>query len=304
MRSKNTLKSGRRPVRRLAVIGGGRVGQTLGRLLRRRGYIIAAVVCRTPAHARRAARFIGQGRPTTRLDDLGCVPWKWLLITTPDAAIRSTAAALARQPFHWPGKTVIHCSGYLSSDALRPLVERGAAAASMHPLQTFARPAEALDAVRGAYFAVEGDVRGVRRARRMVADLGGRTVILPTTDKTLYHAAAFLACGHLSALVALAVRLLGRVGLTEPRAKALLYPLMARTLENLVRLPATQAITGPIRRGDAETVQAHLQALEAAGENQTRDVYKLLGEVMVGLLEGEPLPKAEARRLRRLLREG
>lgn len=291
----------KKAVHRLALLGAGRVGRTLGYLLQRQGHTVTAVIARTPLHARQAVRFIGQGRPGTGPEVLEAVEWDLLLITTPDECIAPMARTLAGYPLPWPSKTVLHCSGYHSAAVLRPVAERGAAVGSLHPLQTFAEPGKAIHDVRGSYFAVEGDRRAVSIARRLVADLGGRALRIPSEGKPLYHCAAFLASGHMAALFSLSIALLERIGIPENKAKALLHPLMTRTLENLARLPIAQAVTGPISRGDNETVRAHLQRL-AETDSETLAVYKLLGARMVDLVAGRQLTPKDARRLKKLIK--
>ncbi|MBI3655772.1 MAG: DUF2520 domain-containing protein [Acidobacteria bacterium] len=286
---------------RVAVLGAGRVGRTLGYLLGQGRYSITAVLARTLPHARQAARFIGKGIPLDDVAALAHVEWDILLIATPDHALAPISHVLAGTRILWPAKSVVHCSGYHSSRVLAPLAGRGAAVASMHPLQTFARPREAIHQVRGSYFAIEGSGRGVRTARQMVRELGGKAIVIAPKNKALYHCAASMACGHVGGLIGLAVSLLGHIGIHESKAKALLHPLIAGTIHNLIRMPLAASITGPISRGDSETVRGHLSALSHVDAAAT-SVYKQIGLEILKRIEDGRLSAGEARALRRLLR--
>ncbi len=243
----------------LAIVGAGRVGRALGRGLRERGWLIGAVVTSSEATARAAARAIGGGRAYGRLTRqvLGA---DVVLIATPDGAIRSVAAQLARLGGEeWRGKVVLHSSGALDRSALAPLERRGAATGSLHPLQTFSgRRAPALD---GSVFAMEGAPAALRVARRIARELGGLPVRLGGRSKPAYHAAGAMAAGHVLSLVETSTRILMALGFTRRQAARALLPLVRQTLENFERLGPGAAWTGPVARGDYATVARHVVAL-------------------------------------------
>jgi predicted short-subunit dehydrogenase-like oxidoreductase (DUF2520 family) len=162
------------------------------------------------------------------------------------------------------GKVVLHTSGALDSRALAPVKEFGAAAGSMHPLQTFS--GVGVPDLAGKVFAVEGDVVAGRVARQIARALGGSPVKIAAGKKVLYHAAAALAAGHVLALVEAATQLLISVGMTRPEATRALLPLTRQVLDNLQRVGPRAAWTGPLARGDYRTVESHLRALSDSRE--------------------------------------
>jgi predicted short-subunit dehydrogenase-like oxidoreductase (DUF2520 family) len=243
----------------LTIVGAGRVGRALGRRLREAGWKIGTVVTRSDASARRAVRFIGAGSPHGGLTRqvLNC---SVILIATPDSAVRDVSEELARiGAEELDGKIVLHTSGALDASVLDAVRGYGAAAGSMHPLQSFsgigAPPLE------GKVFAIEGDAAAVRKARQIARALGGAPVPIDGDKKPLYHAAAAIAAGHMLALAEAATRLLMSVGMNRREAVRALLPLTRQVLQNFERLGPRAAWTGPLARGDYGVVEAHSKAL-------------------------------------------
>lgn len=290
----------------VAIIGAGRMGTALALALSSGGHAIEALVARSAASARRASRRTAGALalPASRLDELP--PSNLIFITTPDDAIAETVERLVRMHdgarARQSGGVVLHTSGALSSDVLAPLRERGFSVGSMHPLAAVSEGAQA-ENLRGAFYCVEGDRRAVVVARRVVKELGGRSFSVPTHMKALYHAAAVVCSGHTVALFDVAVGLLVRCGLSGSRARQVLLPLLAGTLDNLTRQDATRALTGTFARADVETVRKHLSALNDSGELDALSLYALLGERSLRLAEAAGARREAVREIARMLDE-
>lgn len=277
----------------LALVGPGRVGQTLARALRRR-HRIGAVVARRLRAARAAVRFIGAGQARARLDAaLGQADI--ILIAVPDRQVAEAAHSLGQLNINWRGKVVLHTSGALGSQELGLLQECRAAVGSLHPLYPFPRPLRQFP--RGVVFGLEGDRRAVREAAALVRALGGQPMRIRPEEKALYHAAATMVAGHLMTLVDLGTRLLARAGASKTRARHALLPLVRETLESYERWGA-RAWTGPLERGDAETVWHHLVALKTLPRHY-REAYLALAHAGLVLYRDERHPATKE--LRRLL---
>ena len=243
----------------LAILGAGRVGRALGRCLCELDWKIGVVVCRSEPAARRAVRFIGDGKPHGALTRHVCGA-QVILIATPDDAIATVARELARMVGEeLRGKVVLHTSGALDSRVLAPVKECGAAVGSMHPLQTFT--GVGVPDLEGRVFAVEGDVVAVRASRQIARALGGSPVHIAGEKKILYHAAAALASGQVLALVEASTQLLISLGMKRNEAARALVPLTRQVLDNFERVGPRAAWTGPLARGDYKIVEAHLRAL-------------------------------------------
>jgi predicted short-subunit dehydrogenase-like oxidoreductase (DUF2520 family) len=243
----------------LTIVGAGRVGRVLGRRLREAGWKIGTVVTRSAASARRAVRFIGAGSPHGGLTRqvLNC---SVILIATPDSAVGGVSEELARiGAEELRGKIVLHTSGALDSSVLDAVRGFGAAAGSMHPLQSFS--GVGAPPLEGKVFAIEGDAAAVRKARQIARALGGAPVPIDGDKKPLYHAAAAMAAGHVLALAEAAAHLLMSVGMNRREAVRALLPLTRQVLQNFERLGPRAAWTGPLARGDYGVVEAHSKAL-------------------------------------------
>ncbi len=250
---------------KLAIIGAGRVGRALGKLLHERGWRIGAVIARSAATSRAAVKFVGAGKPSAHLTpEVFCSDI--ILLTTPDSAIAANAAKLAQivGPGLSPasalrGRIVLHTSGALDSRELTPLALLGAAVGSMHPFQSFG--ARGIPDLRGVTFTVEGDPRAVRVARRIAQELGGVPIEIPAAAKPAYHAAGGFAAAHVLALIEGGTQLLVALGIPKKQAQRGLLRMARHVLDNLETQGPRAAWSGPISRGDFATVEKHMAAL-------------------------------------------
>jgi predicted short-subunit dehydrogenase-like oxidoreductase (DUF2520 family) len=249
------------------------VGQALGRLLAESGYEITDVVCRTTSSAREAVRFVGAGRAVTARS-LGRLRGEVALVATPDDAIREVAKRMASGA---PAFGVaLHTSGSLPASELAALALRGVAVGSIHPLQSFATPELGTARVAGSVFALDGDRQAVAVARRMALDVGGRPVRLRAGTKALYHAAAVLAAGHVTALLDMSLEAMWASGMTDDEALAAVLPLVRGVVTSVGEAGPAAALTGPFARGDEGTIGRNRAAL-AALSPEIAAVYDLLG---------------------------
>ncbi|HET7440984.1 MAG TPA: Rossmann-like and DUF2520 domain-containing protein [Terriglobales bacterium] len=241
----------------IAIVGPGNLGRALARSLRGAGYRIREVITQDNRSSQKRARDIAMGArvataSTARLD--AEVVW----FCVPDREIAQAARTLGSQA-NWEGKIALHSSGALASDELEPLRRKGASVASLHPLMTFVSGSQ--PRLAGVPFGVEGDTKAVRVARRIVHDLKGDMFRLPKQNKVAYHAwGAFTSPLLLSALVA-AEEVAGLAGISRTAARKRMLPIVAQTLANYAALGPERAFSGPIIRGDVDTVARHLKAL-------------------------------------------
>ena len=273
----------------IIIIGAGRLGTALGHALTDAGMKVKAVADRSPAAAGKALRSIGRGSATSdnvRAARAGQV----LFLCVPDASIAGVAEELAASDIDWRGKLVFHCSGLLSSSVLGPLRRRGARTASSHPAQSFPAKGAKPFPFRGIQVGVEGQAQAIAWLRPVLRRLGAEPFRLRPGDKPLYHAACSLASNHIVALL--------DVGFSNKKALAILLPLAQGTLHNVNKVGPEAALTGPIVRGDAATVQKHLDALKP--KPRVREIYKALGLLALSLAE-KNLESPKVRALKRLL---
>lgn len=247
--------------RQAAVIGAGAVGTALGQRLVECGYSVEGVVSRTREDAERLAAQLGSGVASDDVADLPSV--SLLFCCVPDDAVAAVATALAEQRTSWHGRLVAHTSGALTAEALAPLAARDAFTLSFHPMQTFA-PGAGADAFEGVTVGLEGSPAAVAMGRQVAASLKLAAVEVPAEAKVRYHLAASVASNFFVTLMALADEVLASAGLEEDEAQRLLAPLVESTWRNVQATSPAEALTGPVARGDRETVVRHLEALERA----------------------------------------
>ena len=270
-----------RAVKRLsiAVVGPGRLGTALAVSLAQTGYRISEIISRQDrkslAATRRLLRKVGAHAAHTRSARLDAdVIW----FCVPDSKIGEAAREYSGRD--WKGKVAFHSSGVFASDVLQLLRDRGASVASVHPLMTFVRGS--VPVLPGVTFAVEGDTRAVRIARHIVRDLGGEILLLRKHDKAAYHAFATMICPLLVSLLASAERVAGLAGIPRQQARRRMLPIIEQTLRNYAGLGPAKAFTGPIVRGDLETIGVHLQTMTALPA--AREAYVGLAKAAVEYL--------------------
>lgn len=284
----------------IAVIGAGRLGTALGRALVRSGYPVAGIA----DVSRRAARALGRSLPGARVwasNAEAAARARAIFLCVPDAEIAPAARELAASVTDWRGRVVVHCSGMLDARVLSPLRRRGALTASAHPIQSFARGAGATDPFRGITITLEGDDRAAAWLKTVVRRLGARPVRLRAGVKPLYHAACVLASNDLVFLLDMSQGLLVRAGFSAREAARMIIPLAQGTLHNVNKIGTTAALTGPLVRGDRETVARHLDALRPSP--LPREVYRRLALQGLDIVRKTGLKPAKVRALKRLLED-
>lgn len=220
-----------------------------------------------------------------------------LILAVPDSKLGDVAYDLSTQGPAPAGCAALHLSGALSTDALGPLHAVGYSVGSMHPLQSVADPWSAGDRLVGSAFAVAGEPGAAAAARRLVDELGGRVLVIPPAMRPLYHAAAVFASNYLIALIAISVHLLQDAGVSSDDALPAILPLIRGTLDNVQKLGVPAALTGPIARGDPDTIRLHLARL--SGED--RALYCALGRELLPLATAAGLDERRAAELEALL---
>jgi predicted short-subunit dehydrogenase-like oxidoreductase (DUF2520 family) len=222
-----------------------------------------------------------------------------VLIATPDDSISAVAAALGKDRSIQAHHTVLHLSGLLDRGALAALGPTGAALGSFHPLQSVADPASAPDRLRGSYAGIEGEERALQAGDSLAKALSMIPVRLSVEGKPLYHAGAVVAANYTVVLANMAEHLARSAGLPRDTASRMYLPLIRGTLGNLESgTPA--ALTGPVRRGDIETIKAHLAVLGA----EEQRLYRLLGLAALRLARDAGLSTEKAQAVEDLLASG
>lgn len=255
----------RRPTT-IAIIGAGKVGSVLGKVLVQRGAKIVAVVSRSLSSAQKAGRFLGCRNASTSLSAIP-VNTDFILIATPHAAVEQVALDLSRTShLDFNNLAVCHASGMLTAGVLEPVRRRGTTVFSFHPLQTFPRDfpvSKIVPTALGIYYGVDGTAEGIRMARRLARMLEGKVIIIPPERRAFYHAACVLASNHLATMLSILEGMFGTLKTSEKNFFPVFEPIILATLRNIKSTSPAEALSGPVARGGVETVADHFRAIKS-----------------------------------------
>ena len=281
----------------VGVVGTGRVGSVIGAALRRAGHKVKACTAVSDISRLRAESLL-PGVPIMSVGDT-VARRDLILLTVPDDVLPALVEGLAATDAVSPGTFVVHMSGRSGVQILEPLTQRGALPLALHPVMTFTGTSMDLSRLSGCPFGVTSpdDLRAVAEA--LVMEIGGEPVWVPEAQRLRYHAALAFGSNFMMTLVNQTVDLLTLAGIED--AATLARPLFHAALDNALR-HSDQAVTGPVVRGDAHTVAAHLAELAHNGPLVT-DAYRALARLTAdrAIASGQ-LSAADATRLMDILR--
>ncbi len=257
----------------VTIIGAGAVGRSIALDLYNKGVRIDGVYSQSGSTAkvigkRVKARYSGVLNTTSVVSSL-------IIIAVPDTEIKNIAAVIGRQSTSLNNCVIVHTSGALSSAELQLLRKRGGATGSFHPMQTFPRATQSR--LRGVWIAVEGDTRAVAHCRRLAKLLGAHTFPISKEAKVLYHMAGVFASNYFVTLLSVVEKLAADSGISRRLIWKIYQPIIGQTLRNVVGSSPASALTGPIARGDTETVIRHLRALSTKKLAHLTALYSSLG---------------------------
>jgi predicted short-subunit dehydrogenase-like oxidoreductase (DUF2520 family) len=283
---------------KVGVIGAGRVGTALAVALSRAGHRITAASAVSDASRDRIRQYL-TGTPVVQPADVAEVS-DLVLLTVPDDALPGLVRGLAATGAPLIGRMLMHASGRHGLAVLDPAVQQGALPLALHPVMTFTGRADDADRLAGICFGVTAPAVLRPAAEVLVMEMGGEPVFIAEADRDLYHAALAGAANHLVTQVVQAEDLLAKAGVAQPAR--MLGPLLSAALDNALRL-GDAALTGPVARGDAETVASHVAALRAEAPEALPAYLALARLTATRALAAGTLTAPDARRLLDVLAE-
>lgn len=271
---------------RIGVVGVGRVGAVLAAAFRAAGHEIVSVAGESTASRQRIADLlpgVSVTKPTAVASSCDV-----LLLTVPDDMLGNVVSTLVGARAIRPGQYVVHTSGRHGLAVMAPAAAIGAHVVAMHPAMTFTGTALDLPRLKGCVFGVTVPPADRPIAEGWVSELGGVAIFVPEDKRTLYHASLAHGANHLVTLVAQAMEMLSAAGSDDPAAT--LRPLLTAALDNALN-QGDAALTGPIVRGDLNTVRAHLAEI-AIDSPTTLPSYVALAKATAdrAVVDGRLLP--------------
>ena len=258
---------------RVFILGAGRAGRGLARALRASGVEIVGLHGRTAD----SSSGVTAGALPPAISTATAV-----LVTVRDAQLEDALGEVAIAPLGH-GAVVLHASGSGEPVALIAVRALGHPAGTFHPLVPLSEPARASETLRGAWIGVDGDPAAIAVSRRLASVLGSGVVEIPAGEKARYHAAAVIASNFPAVLAAVATRLLRDAGVPREVAVPAVVSLMGAAVSNLLDRDPAEALTGPVVRGDAETIARHLAALDA--DTGTLAIYRAVSKAAIPLAQ-------------------
>jgi len=275
---------------RVFVMGAGRAGRALAHAMRASGVAVVGL------HGRRPAGDATSGALPPSLSTATVV-----LVTVRDGELDAALGELATANLA-PGAVVLHASGSAQPAALDALRAQGHPGGTFHPLLPLADPVRAAEQLRGAWIGIDGDAVAREASRAIAAAIGARVLEIPEGAKARYHAAAVIASNFPVVLLSLASQLLTASGVDAEAARGALSRSLSAAAENLRAHEPRAALTGPVARGDVDTVRAHLAAL--ASSPALLEIYRALSREALPLAAAAGADPARLRDLARVLNDG
>jgi predicted short-subunit dehydrogenase-like oxidoreductase (DUF2520 family) len=274
------------------------VGTALAVALSRAGHQITGASAVSDASKERVRRYL-RGAPVLQPEEvIGAADL--VLLTVPDDALPGLVRGLAATAAPMAGRLLVHASGRHGLAVLEPAVRLGALPLALHPVMTFTGRADDADRLVGVSFGVTAPPVLRPAAEVLVMEMGGEPVFIAEADRDLYHAALAGAANHLVTQVVQAEDLLAKAGVGQPAR--MLAPLLSAALDNALRL-GDAALTGPVARGDADTVAGHVAALRAEAPEALPAYLALARLTATRALANGTLTAPDAQRLLDVLAE-
>lgn len=256
------------------LVGAGPVATALAGALRLGGVPVLGLWARRAAQARGAGSTAGVAAFSSAPPDI-LLESEVILLTVRDSAIGEVAQMLLGTGLVGKRHVLLHCAGAASAKELMgDVAGQVKGIGTMHPLSAIADAKASMRALRGTVFGVEGDAVGREAAERLVGALGGVVLPLEGSQMAAYHAAAAVASNYVVAALDAAAQILATAGVAPDKAARALVPLAEGALRNVAAHGTTAGLTGPVRRGDAETIRRHLEALR--GKPELAETYRAL----------------------------
>ena len=287
--------------KRIIFIGAGKVAWHLSYALNKKGYVISGIASRKKSSAEKlAGKFAVEctTNPESIVKDADII-----FITTPDSEIKKVVTNLCKNGVLRKKQLIIHTSGLMSIKILDCVKKSGALPLSMHPIYSFSSRSLSKDLLSGVWFILEGDSEAIEQGEKIVRMLGGKSFIIEGEKKSLYHLALVFASNFFVGVEDMAVELLLSCGIEKKDVLELIKPLVQVTEKNIWEKGTTGALTGPVERGDIETIKKHLELLSKQKQSFKKTYLELCKHLLKMVEEKGNIEKENIQAMRKMLND-
>jgi len=271
---------------RIGFIGAGKVGLAFGAYLFQKGFNVVGYYSRRHESGLKGTK-LTKGTTFTKIKEL-VKSSDIIFITTNDDEIANVCNSLVDNNILKKGQIIVHMSGASSSKILERAKEKGCYIYSMHPLQSFADVNKAIDDLSNTVFSLEGDEENIEILERILKKTCNKYFKLTCDQKALYHVAACAMSNYIVTLIDYGLTILNSIGIDSEEGYKAFYPLIKGSIDNIYNLGTQAALTGPIARGDIETINKHIDVLKELDTGKV-NIYKMLGNMTLDLAIKEKL---------------
>lgn len=276
----------------ISFIGAGKVGTALGLYFKQKGLQVGGYYSRTYQHAVDASKLTESRAYSSITELLSDSSMVWLTVS--DDALQLIANEIALLQIPQNIKAFVHTSGVHSSEVLQPIKDLGFSTYCAHPLMAFGDPAESLEQLKAAYFCLDRRMDNLKSNNdeyltHFFEKTGNPTLQIDDDKKELYHCAAAVLSNYMVTLLNMSYEMFAKSGMTKSEIKKATDPLLRSTLKNIAENKSmSDALTGPIKRGDKTTIEKHLTTLEKNMPSKLT-LYKELGKETMVMLQDDRL---------------
>lgn len=276
----------------ISFIGAGKVGTALGLYFKQKGFEVGGYYSRTYQHALNASE-LTESKAYSNINELmsnSTMVW----ITVSDDALLLLANEISKLDIPKQIKAFVHTSGVHSSQILQPIKDAGFSIYCAHPLMAFGKPVDSAEQLKNTYFSLDTQIDDLRAnddtyLTRFFDKMGNSTLQIHADKKELYHCAATVLSNYMVTLLNLSYEMFAESGMSKAEIKKATEPLLKSTLKNIAENEEmSNALTGPIKRGDMTTIAKHLKALENHMPDKI-SLYKELGKETMKMIQDNRL---------------
>lgn len=285
---------------KISFIGAGKVGVSFGLYLKKNNFDLLGYYSRSSTSTINAMNITNSNAFYNLKETLEA---DIIFITVNDDSIKEVANSISKLNIDYKDKIFVHMSGALSSSELEALKNKTSSIISLHPIQAFADIYNSVEQLKNTVFSIEGDNHGINTMKNILDKCGNKYFVLENDQKSLYHASACVVSNYLVTLLDYGFSILEHIGLSEELIINSFFPLIEANINSVKKFGPKNALTGPISRGDINTIKKHLEAFKINDFDNTH-LYKKMGISTVCLAEKNKLKdKDVALQIYKLLEE-